>query len=216
MQFWGDTPSCNATAPECFNPYTGNAECCTSNCEVLGVGIPLWTVNDPYNPDTGGLNLTYTGVPPEPNDPAQCLVSSRSRRCARQAVTQPCFSAGFIHNILFLLVFPPSFRRSRSLRWFSSQYNPKTGAMDEREITFTLNCDAGVTDGIAIDSVTEPSECSYLIVARTAAACGCSPDCSGKFCGDDGCGGYCSGDAMFGQCPYPQTCNNGLCLRSDW
>ena len=36
----------------------------------------------------------------------------------------------------------------------------------------------------------------------------CTPDCSGKSCGDDGCGGSC------GSCPSGQTCSSGSCEAS--
>ena len=38
--------------------------CCTAPCEVLGVGIPLWTPIDSNNLLTGGLRITHMGVPP--------------------------------------------------------------------------------------------------------------------------------------------------------
>ncbi len=51
---------------------TGAAECCTKPCEVLGTGPPLWSVMDPTNPSTGGVSLTYWGVPSLPDDGFKC------------------------------------------------------------------------------------------------------------------------------------------------
>lgn len=56
--------------------------CCTAPCEVLGVGTPQWTVQDYRNPATGGINLTYTGVIPEPNDKNVCPINKKTGRCA--------------------------------------------------------------------------------------------------------------------------------------
>ena len=37
----------------------------------------------------------------------------------------------------------------------------------------------------------------------------CTPECSGKDCGDDGCAGVC------GSCTAPETCHDGTCCRPD-
>ena len=37
----------------------------------------------------------------------------------------------------------------------------------------------------------------------------CTPECSGKTCGDDGCDGFC------GSCTAPETCHGGTCCRPD-
>ena len=47
-------------------------ECCTAPCEVLGTGPPLWSLIDPANPATGGVSVTYWGVPSLPGDPFPC------------------------------------------------------------------------------------------------------------------------------------------------
>jgi hypothetical protein len=70
VQFWGDIPACNDTAPACFNPVTGEAVCCTADCQVLGVGAPVFSLLDPSNPNAG-LNVSFTPVP-TPDDPFWC------------------------------------------------------------------------------------------------------------------------------------------------
>ena len=45
---------------------------CTAPCEVLGTGPPLWSLIDPANPATGGVSVTYWGVPSLPGDPFPC------------------------------------------------------------------------------------------------------------------------------------------------
>ena len=48
VQYWGDPPPCNTSAPECTDGE-GNAVCCTQNCHVLGVGLPQWQVSSDGN-----------------------------------------------------------------------------------------------------------------------------------------------------------------------
>lgn len=58
----------------CLDPYDSTNRTCTADCEVLGVGLPEWSLLDPANPATGGVSLTYTGLSeglsPCPVDPA--------------------------------------------------------------------------------------------------------------------------------------------------
>ena len=63
-QWWGSTPPCNANSTKCLDPSTGIDMCCTANCEVLGIGIPVWSLLVPENPLFGGLSITHRGVPP--------------------------------------------------------------------------------------------------------------------------------------------------------
>jgi hypothetical protein len=63
VQYFGDVPVCNTSAPACRD-YFGNPACCTADCQVLGVGPPLWQLQNPSNPETGGILVTHRGVPP--------------------------------------------------------------------------------------------------------------------------------------------------------
>lgn len=69
MQYWG-----NATGGStCPDPVTGNPTYpCTQNCEVLGVGIPIWELQDPDNPVTGGIKVSYVGAPSSGQEPYPC------------------------------------------------------------------------------------------------------------------------------------------------
>ncbi len=71
VKSWGDVPACNDTAPACFNPVTGEAVCCTTDCQVLGVGAPVFSLLDPLNPKAG-LNASFTGVANSDSDPFWC------------------------------------------------------------------------------------------------------------------------------------------------
>ncbi len=53
----------------------------------------------------------------------------------------------------------------------------------------------------------QPTACQY---GCSSGHCqGCTPNCSGKECGDDGCGGTC------GSCPTGQVCDQGRCVCDD-
>ncbi len=64
MQFWGDAPVCNTTAPGCVDSVTGQPVCCTADCEVLSTGVPIWSLQDTNNPLFGGLVLQHESVSP--------------------------------------------------------------------------------------------------------------------------------------------------------
>lgn len=63
VQYWGDPPACNTTAPECTD-VDGNPVCCSQNCQVLGMGAPAFQLQDLNNPETGGILVTHMGVQP--------------------------------------------------------------------------------------------------------------------------------------------------------
>jgi hypothetical protein len=47
---------------DCLDPFDSTNRTCTADCEVLGVGLPEWSLQDPANPASGGVSLTYTGL----------------------------------------------------------------------------------------------------------------------------------------------------------
>jgi hypothetical protein len=151
---------------DCLDPYDSTNRTCTADCEVLGVGLPEWSLLDPANPATGGVSLTYTGL---------------------SEGLSPC----------------PT--------------DPATGRPRLRTITYAIACDPSVpADTFEADAtVAEGAPCAYTLGVRTAAACGCAPDCEGKTCGPDGCGGFCSGPTLYGACPNGEACQGGVCCRSD-
>jgi hypothetical protein len=59
------------------------------------------------------------------------------------------------------------------------------------------------TGGAACHSCTLPQTCGG---GGNDGVCGCTPDCSGKVCGDDGCGATC------GDCSGNATCEGGQCV----
>lgn len=70
VQSWGKVPSC--TPPGCTDPTTGAAVCCTRDCQVLGTGEPFWSLEDPSNPETGGVMARFKGAAPSQSDPFWC------------------------------------------------------------------------------------------------------------------------------------------------
>jgi len=70
-QFFGATPACNISAPECTDPVAGKPVCCTGSCEVLGVGTPTFAPLDAANLGAG-VQLTYISTPASPSDPFVC------------------------------------------------------------------------------------------------------------------------------------------------
>ena len=60
-------------AQDCKNIETGQAECCTAPCEVLGYGPPIFQLQDEANPTTGGLRIKHIVAPPDVGDPYECI-----------------------------------------------------------------------------------------------------------------------------------------------
>ena len=169
---------------------------------------------------TGGVLLTYYGVPPAANSPFTCgndangkcnsivlwyeLSGVRSVPRQRTSLTTPQYTTlrASPHNIAYV------------------------GNAISRSVVFNLSCTRRLGVKFEIRSVTESSNppCQYIIQAETPHACGCDAACTElgiitRNCGVDGCGGYCTPAVMEGLCPdinlMPQECVNGQCCRSD-
>ncbi len=82
VQYWGNVPTCNITAPAC-NSTSGQPKCCTQDCEVLGTGIPQWQLKNPANPETGGVLVTHEGV---------------IDRQVPAAAQRRCYGPSYVHN----------------------------------------------------------------------------------------------------------------------
>mmetsp|Transcript_25331 Transcript_25331/g.88427 ORF Transcript_25331/g.88427 Transcript_25331/m.88427 type:complete len:221 (-) Transcript_25331:1276-1938(-) len=76
IQTWGPVPSCN---PPTCKDASGKAVCCTKNCQVIGQTTSVdWTLLDPSNPASGGVSLTFAGVPSDASDPYWCPFNATS------------------------------------------------------------------------------------------------------------------------------------------
>ena len=71
-------------AQDCKNIETGQAECCTAPCEVLGYGPPIFQLQDEANPTTGGLRIKHIVAPPSAGNPFQCVDPNTQKLISRQ------------------------------------------------------------------------------------------------------------------------------------
>lgn len=62
MQFFGNPPDCKVQ--KCNNTLTGEMGCCTSPCQTLGNGAPVYKPSDYNNPKSGGLQIKHFSIPP--------------------------------------------------------------------------------------------------------------------------------------------------------
>lgn len=65
VQTWTDPPACDPQAPLCKDWDTGLPVCCTGTCEVLGTEFFQFSLIDPSNPMSGGVQFVHVGMPPE-------------------------------------------------------------------------------------------------------------------------------------------------------
>ena len=73
IQFWGQTPGCNASDPStlCLDHDGQIPVCCTPDCQVLGVGAPKFSLMNDSDP-FGGIQMQFQGAPPDDDDPFWC------------------------------------------------------------------------------------------------------------------------------------------------
>lgn len=74
MQTWGDVPECDMSDPTtyCTDIEDGQAQCCSSPCQILGIGEPYFELLDRKNPETGGIRVLHQTVPAHADDPYNC------------------------------------------------------------------------------------------------------------------------------------------------
>lgn len=201
IQFYGAVPSCNLTAPECYNPLLKQPACCTQNCHVLGVGTPVWSLVDPLNPATGGVKLNHKSVPSTVGDPDQCPYNPKTLApYERQITMQLNCDAALPANVI------------------------EIGRVNETTVChYTVEIRAGAAcacEPYCVGKTCGPDGCGgFCSGATLAGACPfgetcvngdcCKPDCrNGEAdCGSDGCGGTC------GRCGMDERCNLfGVCV----
>jgi hypothetical protein len=73
----------------------------------------------------------------------------------------------------------------------------------DKKSDLSFSATAGTTYMIVLDGYHSYSSGAYTLNIESPG--GCTPDCSGKNCGDDGCGGSC------GSCTGGETCVSGVC-----
>jgi len=89
VQTFGAPPPCNPNDPstQFYDPVLNKTFCYTSNCEVLGVGTPMWGLMSPTNPATGGVLLQHTGVAGTTSDGNKCPVDPSTGDQKKRSVT---------------------------------------------------------------------------------------------------------------------------------
>ena len=218
-----------------FNINGLAADTCIPYCDPLVNAACLAVVNTTYNRYPYSPAIQFVNASQTPED---CVANGPRcfDRVQGQPVccTAPCESLGIGTPIWSLLDSTDPSSGGVGLSFFgvvpekADPYGPNCGINNatgsrERDVLIELHCDRSVdpvATGLVVDYAYEASTCHYVISARTAAACGCAPNCNNfglRQCGGDGCGGYCSGPELGGACPSGQACNaiTGLCCRPD-
>ena len=193
----GNTSSC-----DCTDPYDNSTRVCTAPCEVLGVGLPVWSLLDPTNPATGGVQLTYTGL------------SEGLYACP----TDPATGRPFLRTITYSIACDPSVG--------TDEFETDGVTEEGSNCQYKLAVRTGAACGCAPDCVGKTCGsdgcggfCSGPLlygVCPNGQACQsgvcCRRDCgqdgasSKRDCGSDGCGGSCGtcGEGQF--CATSHTC----------
>jgi len=203
VQIFGSTPSCDPNNPTCYDPVDNATLCCTANCEVLGVGTPVWNLIDETNPSGGGVMLTHQGVPPAANDPNRCPLD-------------PNTGAELQRSITFLLYCNPNLPPNELVE-LDAYENTTCQYVIELQTAAACGCApdclgktcgsdgcGGYCSGAALYG-----NCPFGQQCNQATGVCCRPDCTNRDCGDDGCGGSCGG------CGPDETCTSSrVCMSS--
>lgn len=207
VQMWGDPPPCNlsdSSGEHCFDKLTGAKECCTRNCQVLGVGEPLWKPLDPVNPFDGGVSITHFGVPPSQSDPFSCPSNPRTgqqedRRVTYQIMCDPTMAPNDVVPVFAGENVTQACQYIIVLK--SSNACGCAPSCDNR------NCG---DDGCGSNCGSKDGGCPFGYQCDQHQVC-CKPDCTNRECGADGCGGFCG--PLNGACPKdkPICMNTKIC-----
>lgn len=72
---------------ECENILTGDPECCTADCEILGYGPPIFALQDDSNPVSGGLTIQHIAAPPTYADRFECPPDAKTGQPSSRSIT---------------------------------------------------------------------------------------------------------------------------------
>jgi hypothetical protein len=84
FQTWGDAPDPRLFPPQA-DPETGAVLPVDPNCEILAHTRPDFDLQDPGNPATGGITLSYQALPDAVNDINGCPADVRARSARERA-----------------------------------------------------------------------------------------------------------------------------------
>lgn len=205
IQTWGSTPLCNTSDPTAsyYDPVLNKTMCYTMECEVLGVGTPIWELQNPIDPADGGVLLRHEGVPPSLDDPNRCPLNPATGAEWERGVTFKlnCDRSMAKNDIRFERVY-----ENTTCRYVIEATTAAACAC--LPDCYGKNCGSdgcgGYCSGSALGGL-----CPFGQQCNQQTQVCCRADCSNRDCGDDGCGGSC------GTCGSDETCSpQQVCLSS--
>ena len=185
IQYDGAYP---APGQQCVNNL-GYTVPCTRNCEVLGVGNPVFTPYDPAN-QARGLNATFIGVDAlDGNVCPKDYVGATGERTVTIAVL--CPTDGSLSTVVQFV---------RELGPATCQYEIVVTSPFGCGLLpncYGRNCGPNGAGGYC-GGAGNLGQCENPYSCTASGQC-CKPDCKNRQCGGDGCGGFC-GSAGDGTC----------------
>lgn len=206
VQYWGDTPACNTSAPECTD-VNGDPVCCTQDCQVLGVGIPVFQLQEPSNPETGGILVGHTGAQPADDDPFWCPWDPHTQQMAPRQITYSiaCNESMPFGAVNILDVYENETSACSYIVVMESRHG--CGCTPD---CANKNCGPDGCGGYC-GSPLAFGFCPNGYYCLENQIC-CRPDCDGRACGTDGCGNVCG--TPDGECPEQYVCEDGECVAT--
>jgi len=187
---------------QCFDPLLNRSLCCTEDCEVLGVGLPEWSLIDETRPADGGVVLRHTGVGAMTGDPYGCGIDPVTQAQLERMVDiyLRCNPALDDHTVE-----PIAAYENTTCRYVIEL---ETGA----SCGCAPNCQGkscgpdgcgGFCSGASL-----AGQCPYGQTCMPDQTC-CRNDCTNRDCGSDNCGGSC------GTCGSDQSCSSAqVCVST--
>jgi hypothetical protein len=188
------------TTCSCPLPIGGGNLTCTQDCEVLGVGSPIFSLRDSLNPSSGGINVTYTGVM---GGEFSCPMNPDTGVPVQRSVTYAidCDPSGDVTTFDYGAVIesPPCHYTLPVRTRAACGCTPSCGGLECGFDTCGNSCSGEQNYGVCPFVGSTVQQC---IGGRC-----CRPDCgqdgqsSRRDCGSDGCGGSC------GECGADEVCS---------
>lgn len=197
VQTWDAVPFCDPNNASTLCNYTRDdgsvaSDCCTQNCEVLGVGTPIWSLTDPTNPASGGVTLKYTSVPRDTDDSNSCGLDPITQAPIPRSVTfnLRCSRGALGKDIYNIVVSEPKTCQYQinASSPLACGCEPMCGsAGQDNRICGSDGC-GGYCSSVELEGDCPWANGVQQVCNYDTGTC-CRPDCTGRQCGDDGCGG---------------------------
>jgi hypothetical protein len=177
------------------DPINGPRVCCSSICEQLGIGTPIYSLIDPYNAARGGINITYTSIATNPGDVNLCPYD-------------PNIGTNGGRSVVFMMQCKTTLGPDPQIvqAYEESLCKYVIQILTQHACGCAPNCPSGALcggDGCGgfCSGQALNGNCPTGQVCMEDQSC-CRPDCNNRDCGDDGCGGSC------GVCGSDETCSS--------